>query len=121
AGALRDFAEVLTNWYVRRSRDRFWAGVNGELGQERNQQAFDTLYTVLETVSRVAAPIAPLATEELWRGLTGGRSVHPENWPDASEFPRDEDLVAAMDELRQVTSQVLALRKAKRLRVRLPL
>ncbi|CAG7617992.1 isoleucine--tRNA ligase [Leucobacter soli] len=121
AEALRDYAEVLTNWYVRRSRDRFWAGTSGEHGDAANQQAFDTLYTVLETVARVAAPMMPLTAEEIWRGLTGGRSVHLEDWPDADEFPDDAELVAAMDELRQITSQALALRKANRLRVRLPL
>ena len=121
ADALRAFAEVLTNWYVRRSRDRFWEGVNGENGAPENAQAFHTLFTVLETVARVAAPLAPLVTEELWRGLTGGRSVHLTEWPDAAEFPEDPELVAAMDEVRQITSQALALRKARRLRVRLPL
>ena len=121
AEALREYAEVLTNWYVRRSRDRFWEGVHGENGREENRRAFDTLYTVLETLTRVAAPLAPLVTEEVWRGLTGGRSVHLEDWPDADAFPVDDELVAAMDELRQITSQALALRKANRLRVRLPL
>ena len=127
AEALRDYAEVLTNWYVRRSRDRFWEGVRGENGKAANQQAFDTLYTVLETIARVAAPLAPLVAEELWRGLghtegsSGGRSVHLEDWPDATAFPVDDELVEAMDELRQITSQTLALRKARRLRVRLPL
>ena len=119
--SLRAFAEVLTNWYVRRSRDRFWEGVNGEQGSELNRQAFDTLFTVLETVARVAAPLAPLVTEELWRGLTGGRSVHLEEWPDAEEFPQEPELVAAMDEVRQITTNALSLRKARRLRVRLPL
>ncbi|QBE47545.1 isoleucine--tRNA ligase [Leucobacter triazinivorans] len=132
AEALRAYAEVLTNWYVRRSRDRFWEGVAGGNGKPsaekaQNRQAFDTLYTVLETVARVAAPLAPLVTEELWRGLgytegcSGGRSVHLEDWPHAAEFPEDPELVAAMDEVRQITSQALALRKARRLRVRLPL
>lgn len=121
AEALREYAETLTNWYVRRSRDRFWEGVRGENGRPVNRQAFDTLYTVLETLTRVAAPLAPLVGEEIWRGLTGGRSVHLEDWPDAAAFPVDDELVAAMDELRQITSQALALRKANRLRVRLPL
>jgi len=127
AEALRDFAEVLTNWYVRRSRDRFWEGVNGENGKAENKQAFDTLYTVLETLARVAAPMAPLVAEELWRGLghtegrSAGRSVHLEDWPDAILYPVDDELVEAMDELRQITSQALALRKTNGLRVRLPL
>jgi isoleucyl-tRNA synthetase len=113
AAALRDFADVLTNWYVRRSRDRFWAG--------DDRDAHDTLFTVLETLARLAAPLAPLVTEEVWRGLTGGESVHLADWPQPEEFPADDALVAAMDRVRQLASAGLALRKAQGLRVRLPL
>ena len=111
-GLLRDFADILTNWYVRRSRDRFWEG---------SEEAFDTLFTVLETVTRVAAPLLPLVAEEIWRGLTAGRSVHLESWPEAAEFPADDALVAAMDQVRTVASVANSLRKAAQLRVRLPL
>ncbi|HEY0258673.1 MAG TPA: isoleucine--tRNA ligase [Lacisediminihabitans sp.] len=113
AATLRDFADVLTNWYVRRSRDRFWSGDSPE--------AFDTLYTVLETVSRVAAPLLPLITEKVWQGLTGGRSVHLTDWPDADLFPEDDGLVTTMDRIREIASAGLGLRKARGLRVRLPL
>ncbi len=113
AATLREFADVLTNWYVRRSRDRFWEGTD--------RDAFDTLYTVLETVVRLAAPLLPLIAEEIWRGLTGGRSVHLQDWPEASEFPKDPSLVTAMDRVRDIASAGLALRKAHGLRVRLPL
>ncbi len=118
AAKLRDFADVLTNWYVRRSRDRFWAGDKGGADW---RDAFDTLFTVLETVARVAAPLIPLVAEELWRGLTGGRSVHLTDWPDAALFPSEPAGVAAMDEVREIASVGLALRKARGLRVRLPL
>ncbi|MEO6943238.1 MAG: class I tRNA ligase family protein, partial [Lacisediminihabitans sp.] len=113
AVTLRDFGDVLTNWYVRRSRDRFWAGDNPD--------AFDTLFTVLETLTRVAAPLLPLITEHIWQGLTAGRSVHLTDWPDAALFPEADDLVDAMDRVRQIASSGLALRKARGLRVRLPL
>ncbi len=113
AAKLRDFADVLTNWYVRRSRDRFWAGEDSD--------AFDTLFTVLETLTRVAAPLAPLVTETVWKGLTGGRSVHLEDWPDAAKFPADDALVSAMDRVREIASAGLALRKSTGHRVRLPL
>ncbi|MGN8050055.1 isoleucine--tRNA ligase [Curtobacterium sp. 22159] len=118
AQAVRDFADVLTNWYVRRSRDKFWAGA---ASSPEAQAAFDTLYTVLETLTRVAAPLAPLVTEEVWQGLTGGRSVHLQDFPDAAEFPADDALVDAMDRVRDVASKGLALRKATGKRVRLPL
>ncbi|WP_410665233.1 isoleucine--tRNA ligase [Amycolatopsis sp. lyj-84] len=109
---VRDFLEVLTNWYVRRSRDRFWAG---------EQDAIDTLHTVLEVTSRVVAPLLPLTTEVVWRGLTGGRSVHLADWPNSLDLPADAALVTAMDRVRQVASSALSLRKANKLRVRLPL
>ncbi|MCP2327391.1 isoleucyl-tRNA synthetase [Hamadaea flava] len=110
--AVRSYLDALTNWYVRRSRDRFWAG---------DQEAFDTLYTVLETVARVVAPLAPLTAEEVWRGLTGGRSVHLADWPAAAALPTDDELVATMDQVREVCSAALSLRKSQGLRVRLPL
>lgn len=109
---VREFLEVLTNWYVRRSRDRFWEG---------QPEAIDTLHTVLEVVCRVAAPLLPLTTESVWRGLTGGRSVHLADWPEPGELPADAALVTAMDRVRQVCSAALSLRKANSLRVRLPL
>ena len=110
--AVRDFLEVLTNWYVRRSRDRFWSG---------DRDAIDTLHTVLEVTGRVVAPLLPLTAEAVWRGLTGGRSVHLAGWPAAEELPDDPALVSAMDRVRQVCSSALALRKSHQLRVRLPL
>ena len=112
---IRQFCDALTNWYVRRSRDRFWAG-DGEF-----PEAFNTLYTVLETLCRISAPLLPMSTEVIWRGLTGGRSVHLTDWPDADEFPADAGLVAAMDEVRSVCSASSSLRKANKLRNRLPL
>lgn len=110
---LRDFAEVLTNWYIRRSRDRFWEGSSTD--------AFDTLYTVLETLTRVAAPLVPLISERIWQGLTGGRSVHLQDWPDESAFPAADDIRDAMDAVRELSSVGNALRKKQKLRVRLPL
>jgi isoleucyl-tRNA synthetase len=109
---VRDFLEVLTNWYVRRSRERFWAG---------EQDAIDTLHTVLEVTSRTVAPLLPLTTEAVWRGLTGQRSVHLADWPLVDELPADPSLVRAMDRVRQVCSSALSLRKTNKLRVRLPL
>ncbi|MFI5074457.1 MAG: isoleucine--tRNA ligase [Actinomycetales bacterium] len=113
---MRSFLDVLTNWYIRRSRDRFWGGED-----ESATAAFDTLYTTLETVCRVVAPLLPLTTEEIWRGLTGGRSVHLTDWPSYDDLPDDHALVASMDRAREVCSTVSALRKASQLRARLPL
>jgi isoleucyl-tRNA synthetase len=69
----------------------------------------------------MTAPLLPLVTEEIWRGLTGDRSVHLADWPDTAEFPRDHELVRTMDAVREIASSGQALRKARGLRVRLPL
>ncbi|WP_029115543.1 isoleucine--tRNA ligase [Mycobacterium sp. URHB0044] len=109
---LRQFTEALTNWYVRRSRSRFW---------EEDPDAIDTLHTVLEVTGRLAAPLLPLISEVIWRGITGERSVHLTDWPEADAVPADPALVSAMDQVRDVCSAASSLRKAKKLRVRLPL
>ena len=76
---LRQFTEALTNWYVRRSRSRFW---------DEDPDAIDTLHTVLEVTGRLAAPLLPLITEVIWRGVTGERSVHLTDWPEAGVAAR---------------------------------
>jgi len=106
------YLDSLTNWYVRRSRDRFWAG---------DQDAVDTLHTVLEVLCRVAAPLLPMLTDTIWPALTGEESVHLADWPAADSLPEDGELVAAMDAVRDVCSAASSIRKAERLRVRLPL
>ncbi len=130
-GHISSFLDALTNWYVRRSRDRFWRPVNagatpstpgvGGAPPDDKQDAYDTLHTVLEVLCRVAAPFLPFLTEAVYRGLTGQRSVHLEPWPDADELPSDPDLVEAMDLAREVCSAGHSIRKAAGRRARLPL
>jgi isoleucyl-tRNA synthetase len=112
AESIRQYMDTLTNWYVRRSRQRFF---------DEDTAAFDTLYTCLETLTRVSASLLPLAAEEIWRGLTGERSVHLADWPDAELFGEHAELVAAMEATRRIASVGSSLRKAANLRVRLPL
>jgi isoleucyl-tRNA synthetase len=132
--AIEAFLDVLTNWYIRRSRDRFWgtggtggAGAAGAAGGSASSDAgdaFDTLATVLEVTCRVAAPLLPLVSESVWRGLTGGDasdSVHLADWPDAALLPDDAELVATMDLVREVCSAAHSIRKANGRRARLPL
>jgi isoleucyl-tRNA synthetase len=120
--ALTSFFEVLTNWYVRHSRDRFWRGRGAGAEAEADKvAAYDTLHTVVEVACRVAAPLLPLTTESIWRGLTGGRSVHLLDWPSPSELPSDPALVQAMDRAREVCSGAHSVRKAEGLHTRLPL
>jgi isoleucyl-tRNA synthetase len=116
--AIRTFLDALTNWYVRRSRDRFWEG---------DKAACDTLHTVLVTLCKVAAPLLPMTTEAVHAGLVNGgdvtldSSVHLADWPNAADFPMDAVLVTGMDQVRDVCSAASAVRKATGLRVRQPL
>jgi len=114
------FIDALNNWYIRRSRDRFWAPAGGA-DAETKANAHDTLYTVLVTMMRTLAPFLPMITEEIHRGLTGETSVHLTDWPDAEMLPADPELVAAMDRIRTVSSTALNLREEARLAVRVPL
>ncbi len=107
-----DHLDILTNWYVRTQRQRFW---------DEDPRAFDTLFLALVTVAEVAAPLLPLLSEEIWRGLTGGESVHLVDWPTLPESVVDPTLVTTMDEVRDVVSAAHSLRKAHSLRVRQPL
>ncbi len=106
------FVDALNNWYIRRSRKRFW---------ESDQAAFDTLYTVLLTLCKVSAPLMPLIADEIYDGLTGADSVHMEAWPDAEDYPSDPALVSDMDRVRDACSTALSLREEHGLRTRLPL
>ncbi len=110
---VRTFLDVLTNWYIRRSRDRFWSG---------EQDAINTLHTVLEVVVRLAAPLLPLITDNIHSGLVANAdSVHLRDWPQADSLPVDDELVDAMDLVRDVCSATLSIRKSNGRRVRLPL
>ena len=111
---MRTFLDVLTNWYIRRSRDRFWAG---------EQDAIDTLHTVLDVLVRLAAPLLPLVTDEIYKGLYNSAkdSVHLADWPTVQELPEAADLVVAMDLVRDVCSSALSVRKTHQRRVRQPL
>ena len=127
AAELRLFIDALNNWYIRRSRGRFWgqasadspAAADGPSTGDSN--AFDTLYTVLRLFAAMAAPLLPMITEEIYGGLTGGRSVHLSDWPDPASLPSDPDLVERMDAVRAAASAALRVREDAGLRVRLPL
>ena len=117
---LQGFIDALNNWYIRRSRDRFWSkSTTADDADKRD--AYDTLYTVLVTFCRVAAPLLPMISEEIHSALTGGSSVHLADWPNADDLPSDPALVTRMDRLRDVASTTLRLREDHGLRVRLPL
>ena len=116
----QSFTDALNNWYIRRSRSRFWAPTS-EANPGDKQAAYNTLYTVLVTLSRTLAPLLPMVTDEIHRGLTGGDNVHLADWPAADVLPSDPELVAAMDQVREVCSATLNLREAEGIGVRIPL
>ncbi|HKH88529.1 MAG TPA: class I tRNA ligase family protein, partial [Acidimicrobiales bacterium] len=120
--AISEFLDALTNWYVRRSRERFWrAGAGPSADGGDKQDAYDTLHTVLDVLCRVAAPFLPFLAEAVYRDLTGQRSVHLARWPADDDLPSDDELVDAMDLVREISSAGHSIRKAAGRRARLPL
>ena len=106
------FMEILNNWYIRRSRDRFWAG---------DAQAFDVLYTVLVNLSKIIAPLMPFVSEYVFKTLTGAESVHLTDYPTLEQVKFDAALVEEMDFLQELCSAGKFIREEKNLRNRLPL
>jgi len=121
-----DFVGDLTNWYIRRSRRRFWA--HRTAGDDLDKMAaFATLYEVLSLFSRVAAPILPFVTEEIYQGLVRQvdsealDSVHLTDYPEADSAAIDEALERSIATVRTVVNLGRGLRKRHDLRVRQPL
>ena len=106
------FMEILNNWYIRRTRERFWRG---------DAQAFDTLYTVLVNVAKLTAPIMPFVCEYIYKNLTGGESVHLCDYPNLSEVKANAELMSEMDFVQDLCSTGKFIREEKNLRNRLPL
>ena len=106
------FMEVLNNWYIRRTRDRFWEG---------DTQAFDTLYTVLLNLTKILAPLMPFVSEYVFKNLTGEESVHLTDYPSLADIKSDEKLMNEMDFLQELCSAGKFIREEKNLRNRLPL
>lgn len=115
--AVSVFFDVLNNWYIRRSKERFWS----EEKTADKQAAYDTLYTVLATLCKAAAPLLPLTLEDIYRGLTGEVSVHLADFPDVTTWHVDADLSAQMDWVRDVCNAALGVRNHTKIRVRQPL
>ena len=106
------FIEVLNNWYIRRTRDRFWEG---------EELSFDVLYTVLVNLCKIAAPLMPFVAEYVYKNLTGEESVHLTDYPLLNEIKFDAQLVEDMDFLQDLCSAGKFIREEKNLRNRLPL
>lgn len=108
-----EFLDILNNWYIRRSRARFWDG--GDMAP------FNTLYTVLTTITRAIAPLMPMISEYVYTNLTSEESVHLTDFPNVEVLPDAADLSASMDLVRTISSVAKAIREEHRLRNRLPL
>ncbi len=123
AQALIEFVETLSNWYVRRSRERFWAS---GLGADK-RAAYSTLYEVLVTTSKLIAPFVPFFAEEMYQNLVVGvgiearQSVHHECYPEPNPQHVDRTLASTMRAVRQIVSLGLSVRTRERLKVRQPL
>ncbi|WP_462281179.1 isoleucine--tRNA ligase [Salinivirga cyanobacteriivorans] len=122
--AIEEFVlEYLSNWYVRLNRKRFWGG---EYNEDK-VAAYQTLYTCLETVARLAAPIAPFFMDQLFRDLNAvsgkdmSESVHLAYLPEVEEARIDKDLEERMDLAQRISSMVLSLRRKVNIKVRQPL
>ncbi len=133
ARAVERFIDELSNWYIRRSRPRFWSGARadasakGEEGAADKLAAYHTTYTCLETLARLMAPIAPFFTEWLYRCLaaTPGVSVHLADFPQTDKTQSDPDLDPYLERrmglARAIVGDVLALRNEAGINVRQPL
>lgn len=114
---IQRFLPILTNWYVRRSRRRFWAE-----GLEQDKiDAYETLAIVLKGLSKILAPIMPFVTDAIYRGLTDEESVHLSNWETVQSDLIDRDLSLRMDLIRTIVTLGHSLRTRNRIKVRKPL
>ena len=119
------FFDALNNWYIRRSKERFWSK---EKSADK-QAAYNTLYTVLTVMCRASAPLLPLTCEEIYKNLTGEESVHLANFPsnfmheivDIEDVRALSDLTLDMEWVREVCNAALAIRNKLNIRVRQPL
>ena len=116
ARRINRFVDDLSNWYIRRSRRRFWKSQS----DTDKAAAYQTLYETLRTVCQLMAPFAPFSSDAMYRNLSNGESVHLSDFPEASPY-HDAQVEADMARARQAVEAGLAARDAARLKVRQPL
>ncbi len=117
AKPLESFIDNLSNWYIRRSRKRFWKSEN----DVDKKEAYETLHYVLVTLAKLMAPFTPFVSEEIYRNLTGKESVHLADYPEASKELIDEKLNNQMAKVREIISEALQQRAKEKIKVRQPL
>ena len=119
-----DFIDTLNNWYIRRSRRRFWRSIQDRSGEADKREAYATLNAALLTLTKLSAPFMPFIAEEIYRNLRSEddqESVHLCDWPKSDQFIRDEVLEKKMEVTRRTVRIGRALRNAHELRIRQPL
>ncbi len=114
---LLDLVDGLTNWFIRRSRRKFWS--NG-MSQEKTE-VYSTLYYVLVNITKLLAPVAPIISEQVYKTLTDGYSVHLEDWPTLSEEYRDDELIKQVDVIQDIITLARNIRNKNRIKNRQPL
>ncbi len=114
---LSSLVDGLTNWYIRRSRRRFWASGNSE----DKQNAYRTLYYVLVNLTRLFAPVAPIVSEKIYKILTNEESVHLSAWPEIPETYRDDALVEDISLVQEIITLARSIRARNRVKNRQPL
>ena len=114
---LISLVDGLTNWYIRRSRRRFWSS---EFSSDK-KNAYETLYYVLVNTTKLFAPVAPIVAEKLYKILTGGESVHLTEWPVIPEKYRDDDLARDIDLVQDIITLARSIRQKNRVKNRQPL
>ena len=117
AQAIEGFVDELSNWYIRRSRDRFWGS---GLGEDK-VSAYQTLIHVLLTVSKLIAPFAPMVAEDIFTNLGGGESVHFADYPQPDEALIDLELERDMESARQIVELARNVRNESGIKTRQPL
>ncbi len=107
----------LTNWYIRRSRKRFWSsGMTAD-----KQSAYETLYYVLVSTTKLLAPVAPIMAEQIFKTLTGGLSVHLEAWPQIPDMYKNEELIQNVTLVQEVIYLARTIRNKNQIKNRQPL
>lgn len=114
--AAESLVQDLSTWWLRRSRDRMGPWVKDA---QDKKYAYDTFYQVLTTLTKFLAPFTPFMAEDMYRNLTGGRSVHLEDWPKVGEV--DAQLITDMAQARSVVEATHSVRKSKGIKLRQPL
>ncbi|MDR1701027.1 MAG: isoleucine--tRNA ligase [Lachnoclostridium sp.] len=114
---LVSLVEGLTNWYIRRSRRRFWMS---DMTQDK-KNGYETLYYILVNMTKLFAPVAPILSEKIYKVLTGGYSVHLTDWPEIPDRFKDDELIQKVDLVRNVIYLARSIRNKNGIKNRQPL